>query len=141
MDVVDRATRSRMMSRIRGKNTKPEMTVRCALHASGLRFRLHRKDLPGSPDIVLPRHDAAVLVHGCFWHRHAGCRYATTPATNRRFWQNKFNGNVQRDNRQLHELRRLGWRTFVVWECQANNVSFLDRLAVKIRAGSANAEP
>jgi DNA mismatch endonuclease (patch repair protein) len=140
MDVVDRATRSRMMSGIRGKDTKPELLVRRALHASGLRFRLHRKDLPGKPDIVLPRYQAAVLVHGCFWHRHTGCRYATTPSTNTAFWQNKLDGNAERDARQLRELRRLGWRTFVVWECQAHSLAFLDRLVAKIRAYSYGVE-
>lgn len=133
MDVVDRATRSRMMAGIGGKNTKPELSVRRALHAAGLRFRLHRRDLPGRPDIVLPRHRAAVLVHGCFWHRHPGCRYATTPATNREFWQAKFKGNVERDKRQLRELQLMGWRTFVVWECQIEIPSFLRALVAKIR--------
>src|SRR4051812_7398106 len=97
MDIVDRTTRSRMMSGIRNKNTRPEIAIRQALHAAGYRFRLHRRDLPGSPDIVLPRHRIAVFVHGCFWHRHLGCRFATSPKTNQDFWNTKFAANVARD--------------------------------------------
>ena len=115
-DVVDRATRSRMMSGIRGRNTKPELIVRSYLHRAGLRFRLHAK-LPGKPDLVLPRHRTAVFVHGCFWHRHEGCRYTTTPRTNQEFWQQKFLGNVDRDRRHMEALRTLGWRVATVWEC------------------------
>lgn len=116
-DIVDRATRSRMMSGIGGKNTAPELIVRRFLHGRGLRFRLHHKNLPGRPDIVLPRHGVVVLVHGCFWHRHPGCRYTTTPGSNREFWVEKFRANVARDSRNLRDLRRLGWRPLVVWEC------------------------
>src|SRR5687768_16771374 len=100
MDVVDRATRSRMMAAISGRNTVPELSVRRALHAAGLRFRLHRRDLPGSPDLVLARFKAVVFVHGCFWHRHRGCRFATTPRSNASFWSQKFEANVERDRRQ-----------------------------------------
>lgn len=117
-DIVDRATRSRMMSGIRGRNTRPEMAVRRHLHAAGLRFRLHRKDLPGKPDIVLPRHKVAIFVHGCFWHRHAGCPKATTPSSNVEFWQKKFADNVARDVRDRAALEALGWRVLVVWECE-----------------------
>ena len=99
-DVVDRATRSRMMSGIRGRDTKPEKQVRSFLHRAGLRFRLHAS-LPGKPDLVFPKHGAVVFVHGCFWHRHAGCRYATTPSSNVDFWQAKFDANVARDKRCL----------------------------------------
>lgn len=116
-DTVDRATRSRMMSAIKGKNTLPERTVRSYLHRSGLRFRLHTTDLPGCPDIVLPRWGCVVFIHGCFWHRHPGCRFATTPASNTRFWKTKFDANVKRDRRNTAALRRLGWRVIVVWEC------------------------
>ena len=116
-DVVEAAVRSRMMSAIRGKNTRPEWMVRRYLHARGYRFRLHRKDLPGSPDLVLPRFRLAILVHGCFWHRHLGCFYATSPASREDFWKRKLDGNVERDQRQLWELAELGWRTLVVWEC------------------------
>jgi DNA mismatch endonuclease (patch repair protein) len=117
VDVVDVATRSKMMSGIRGRNTKPEVTLRHALHALGLRYRLHSKALPGKPDLVLPRFRAAVFVHGCFWHRHEGCRFTTTPATRPEFWSEKFEGNVERDRRNLEALQKSGWRTAVVWEC------------------------
>lgn len=117
-DVVDRATRSRMMSGIRGGNTKPELVVRKYLHAHGLRYRIAPKDLPGKPDIVLPKYRAVVFVHGCFWHRHDGCRYAATPATNPDFWQRKFDANVARDKLVREQLANLGWRTIVIWECE-----------------------
>ena len=117
VDVVDKITRSRMMAGIRGKNTKPERQLRSALHRLGLRFRLHRADLPGRPDIVLPRHQAAILIHGCFWHRHENCAYATLPASNRAFWTKKFERNIERNARNLAKLRLAGWRVAVVWEC------------------------
>ena len=116
-DVVDRATRSRMMSAIRGRDTRPELEVRRLLHREGLRFRLHAA-LPGKPDLVFPKYEAVVFVHGCFWHRHPNCRYATTPASNEEFWQAKFNANVARDKRVLARLRREGWRVFTVWACR-----------------------
>lgn len=130
VDVVDRATRSRMMSGIRGRDTKPEKLVRSFLHRAGLRFRLHAS-LPGKPDLVFPKHRAVVFVHGCFWHRHAGCRYAATPSSNAEFWQAKFDANVARDNRVARQLRKEGWRVFVVWECRLSS-SALDSLARKI---------
>ena len=117
-DIVDKATRSRMMAGIGGKNTRPEMAVRRALHARGFRFRLHVASLPGKPDIVLAKHRAAIFVHGCFWHRHDGCRFATTPATRPDFWLQKFGQNVLRDHRNEVALRHQGWRTAVVWECE-----------------------
>lgn len=116
-DIVSHAVRSRMMAAIKGKDTRPELIVRSYLHRAGLRFSLHRKDLPGRPDIVLPKYRTVVFVHGCFWHRHAGCRFATTPATRRKAWQAKFRSNVARDRRTLAELRRGGWQAEVVWEC------------------------
>ncbi|MDP9440574.1 MAG: very short patch repair endonuclease [Actinomycetota bacterium] len=106
------------MSRVRSKNTKPELAVRSALHALGYRFRLHRKDLPGKPDVVLPKHRAAVFVHGCFWHQHPGCAKATLPKNNAEFWREKLEGNVARDARNRERLRKLGWRPIVVWECE-----------------------
>lgn len=133
MDVVDRATRSRMMSGIRGKNTKPELAVRSFLHRAGLRFRLHAA-LPGKPDLVFPRYRTVVFVHGCFWHRHEGCRYATTPASNPRFWQKKFATNVLRDEKVRQQLEELGWCVLVIWACQLNEPS-LKELAKKIRKG------
>ena len=118
MDVVDAATRSRMMSGIRSKDTKPEMIVRKFLHSQGFRYRLHARDLPGSPDIILPKYRVAILVHGCFWHRHFGCRYATTPANNAERWKLKFEANIERDLRSKHMLKAAGWRVIVVWECE-----------------------
>lgn len=117
-DVVDPATRSRMMSGIRGRDTRPERQLRSALFARGFRFQLHRADLPGRPDLVLPRHRAAIFVHGCFWHQHPGCRFAARPATNEQFWANKLASNVARDAIKIDELRALGWRVAVVWECE-----------------------
>ncbi|WP_339665587.1 very short patch repair endonuclease [uncultured Pseudomonas sp.] len=116
-DVVDSSTRSRMMSGIRGKDTAPELAVRRYLHAMGYRFRLHEKNLPGSPDLVLKKHNLVIFVHGCFWHRHPDCFYATSPATRREFWQNKLTRNAQRDEEQRLLLAGLGWRVLVVWEC------------------------
>ncbi|WP_085705679.1 very short patch repair endonuclease [Pseudomonas sp. B8(2017)] len=118
MDIVDTATRSRMMAGIKGRNTRPEMIVRRFLHANGYRFRLHRRDLPGSPDIVLPRFRTCIFVHGCFWHRHDGCRYATTPKTRADFWQAKFTQNVERDGRARRALRADGWKVLTIWECE-----------------------
>jgi DNA mismatch endonuclease (patch repair protein) len=116
-DVVDKVTRSRMMSGIKGRDTRPELVVRRALHAAGFRYRLHAADLPGRPDIVLPRHRVVILVHGCFWHRHAGCRFATTPATRTDFWAQKFERNLERDIRNRQALRAEGWRIATLWEC------------------------
>lgn len=107
-----------MMSRIRGRDTKPELAVRSVLHRLGYRFRLHVPDLPGRPDIVLPRHRTVVLVHGCFWHRHEGCRFCCVPKTRVDFWRRKFEGNVERDRVVRRELRKIGWRVMVVWECE-----------------------
>lgn len=118
VDIVDSATRSRMMSGIKGKNTKPEIQVRKYLHGRGLRFRLHVKDLPGKPDLVFPKYKAVVFVHGCFWHQHAACKYATMPSTRVNFWTNKLSENVARDSYQIAALEGLGWRVFVVWECE-----------------------
>ena len=131
MDVVDKATRSRMMSGIRGKDTKPELIVRRFLHRAGLRFRLHAK-LPGKPDLVLPKHRAAVFVHGCFWHRHEGCRYATTPANNAAAWQEKFAANVRRDAKVRQQLEELGWRVLVIWSCELDERR-LAKLAAAIK--------
>lgn len=117
VDVVDTGTRSRMMAAIKGKDTKPELALRRALHACGLRYRLHSAKLPGRPDIVLPRHRVVVFVHGCFWHRHEGCRFASDPATRQDFWQAKFAANVARDQRNRAELEAASWRVATVWEC------------------------
>ena len=117
LDIVDKKTRSRIMSRIRGQDTKPEIALRKSLHARGFRYRTHARDLPGKPDLVFPRFRAIVLVHGCFWHRHLDCRLATTPASNMEFWQRKFQRTVERDQRVLAELLENGWRVATVWEC------------------------
>lgn len=116
VDVVDKATRSRMMSGIRAKDTRPEMFLRKGLHALGFRFRLHVKDIPGKPDIVLPKFRALIVVHGCFWHGH-GCRYFKLPATRREFWQAKIDGNRARDERDCSDQQACGWRVLTVWEC------------------------
>ncbi len=118
MDIMTGEQRSAAMSRIRAKNTRPEMAVRRAAHALGLRFRLHRKDLPGSPDLIFPRRRKAVFVHGCFWHRHEGCRLAYTPRSNIDFWTSKFERNVERDARVMAQLREAGWEPQIIWECE-----------------------
>ncbi|MGV2833767.1 very short patch repair endonuclease [Pseudomonas shirazensis] len=117
MDTVSREVRSRMMAGIRGSDTLPEMKVRKLLHRQGFRYRLHQRNLPGKPDVVLPRHRVCIFVHGCFWHRHPGCKYASTPKTREDFWQTKFDQNVKRDIRNREELLRLGWRVIELWEC------------------------
>lgn len=136
-DVVDPQTRSRMMAGIRGKDTKPEMTVRRYLHARGFRYRLHDKRLPGRPDLVFPRYRTVLFVHGCFWHQHPGCRYATTPATNAEFWQHKLSANLHRDTRQAEALVVSGWRVLTVWECETSVASLGEaRLPDQIRRTS-----
>lgn len=109
--------RSWNMSRIRSKNTKPEIMVRSILHRMGYRFRIHGSKLPGRPDIVLAKHRAVIFVHGCFWHRHSGCKRATTPSSNSSFWNEKFERNVSRDKEKKAKLEELGWRVLVIWEC------------------------
>ena len=131
MDVHAPEQRSFNMSRIRSKNTKPELLVRRLLHHMGYRFRLHRRDLPGSPDVVLPRYHVLIYVHGCFWHRHEGCRFATTPSTNTEKWQRKFQENILRDHKNREDAQRLGWRSIVVWECEPRD---LEHLAFRLDA-------
>lgn len=116
-DVHDPATRSRNMAAIKGKNTKPEVLLRKNLFSRGFRFRIHRKDLPGKPDIVLPRYRAAIFVQGCFWHGHTGCPMFRLPATRREFWESKITANQQRDQRNIAALKEMGWRVLEVWEC------------------------
>ena len=118
MDRLDPAARSRNMSRIRGANTKPERVVRSLLHRLGYRFRIQLKGVPGRPDVAFTARKAAILVHGCFWHQHPGCRNATMPSTRTDFWQAKFERNRERDARQLAQAEALGWRTLVIWECE-----------------------
>ena len=119
--------RSRNMSAIKSKNTKPEIAVRKLLHSMGYRFRLHRKDLPGSPDIVLPKYKTVIFVHGCFWHRHENCKYASTPKTRKEFWENKFKSNVKRDKEIQEKIKNLDWRSVVIWECEIKNKISLER--------------
>jgi DNA mismatch endonuclease (patch repair protein) len=125
MDHLSSEQRSAHMARVRGRNTKPELAVRSVAHAMGLRFRLHRADLPGTPDIAFPKHRMVVLVHGCFWHRHMGCRRCSTPSSRRTFWEAKFEATVARDNRQMRELEALGWRVVVIWECETKDPSLV----------------
>ena len=118
MDVFSPEKRSKVMAAIRGRDTGPELAVRSIVHRLGYRFVLNDRSLPGSPDLVLPRLGTVIFVHGCYWHRHPGCRYATTPKSRRAFWQAKFDANVARDRRSSARLRRLGWSVLTVWECQ-----------------------
>lgn len=132
MDIVDTATRSRMMAGIRGSDTKPELVVRRYLHSRGFRFRLHRKDLPGRPDLVLTKHNLVIFVHGCFWHCHFNCFYSRIPKTRVDFWSEKLGRNVERDAIQIERLIELGWRVLVIWECgiklAKSDLSEIDRL-------------
>ncbi|MEB1361413.1 very short patch repair endonuclease [Xanthomonas campestris] len=118
VDSLSPSERSERMSRIRGKDTKPELALRKALHRLGLRYRLHGASLPGKPDLVFRRYKTVVLVHGCFWHRHAGCSIATTPKSNTAFWLEKFGKNTDRDKRVTAQLEEQGWRVLVAWECE-----------------------
>ena len=120
-DIVSSDVRSQMMARIRGKDTAPELAIRRQLHAFGYRFRVHRRDLPGRPDIVLPRFRATVFVHGCFWHRHPNCVRASRPKTNQSFWDEKFESNMARDKRKATTLRQLGWTVATLWECETED--------------------
>ena len=115
------AQKSRMMSQVRTQGTAPELAIRSTLHAAGFRFRLHRKNLPGKPDIVLPKYNIVIFVHGCFWHHHEGCLKSKLPLTRKEFWVNKIAVNVERDKRNIAELKRLGWRIAIVWECCIKN--------------------
>jgi DNA mismatch endonuclease, patch repair protein len=121
-DVHTKAQRSYNMSRIKGRNTKPEILVRKYLHAQGYRFRLHVKNLPGKPDIVLPKHKTVIFVHGCFWHGHKGCRYFVVPKTRTKWWLEKIEGNKARDKKAFKELRKQGWGVIEVWECRVKKL-------------------
>ena len=130
MDIVSKGVRSRMMAAVPQRDSKPELIVRRTLHWLGYRFRLHQKELPGTPDIVLPRHSKVIFVHGCFWHRH-GCRRTTTPQSNTDFWIKKFEANRKRDRRVRTSLRSMGWSVLVVWECQTLRESWLTERLLK----------
>jgi len=124
MDSISKEHRSWNMSRIKSKDTIPELKVRSFLHQSGYRFRINRKDLPGNPDIVLPKYKTIVFVHGCFWHRHTNCRRCTTPKSNQIYWNNKFQQNIKRDKENIESLFQLGWKTIVVWECEVRKSNY-----------------
>ena len=126
--------RSQMMARVGGRNTRPELMVRSALHRAGYRFRLWRRDLPGRPDIVLPRFQTAIFVHGCFWHQHEDCRRATTPKTNVAFWKDKLARNKARDLAATKQLRAAGWKTLVIWECELREAGWEARLIETLAA-------
>ena len=125
MDIVSADRRSAMMSGIRGRDTKPELTVRSLAHRLGYRFRLHRRDLPGTPDLVFPGRKKIIFVHGCFWHRHPGCRFAYQPKSNVETWRAKFETNIARDVRVREQLDRTGWDVLVVWECETGDIEML----------------
>jgi len=122
MDRLTPEERSQNMSRIRNKDTRPEKIVRSLLHRLGFRFRLHRRDLPGTPDIVLPGRKAVIFVHGCFWHQHKGCKDSGIPKTNTEFWETKLNKNVERDKKNTAALKQLGWKVLEIWECETENL-------------------
>jgi DNA mismatch endonuclease (patch repair protein) len=131
-DTLTKKQRSALMARIRGKDTNPERAVRRFLHKNGLRFRLHPRNLPGRPDIVLPRLRTVIFVHGCFWHRHPGCIKTTTPSTRRDFWKTKFRENITRDHRKIAELSAQGWKTLTIWECEVKDAR-LTRLVSQLK--------
>ena len=137
-DFLTPAGRSERMRRIPSANTAPEIKVRKALHKLGFRYRLQGKKLPGRPDLVLPRHRAVVFVHGCFWHRHGNCKVASTPKSNTEFWKEKFDRNVARDARVARELENLGWRVFVVWECELGSAARSAETILKLATEIAN---
>lgn len=134
-DVHSPEIRSYNMSMIKGKDTKPEIIVRKFLHSKGFRYRLHRKDLPGKPDIVLPKYRTVIFINGCFWHGHKNCKYFVIPKTRTEFWLNKINGNVNNDKRKVRVLRNNNWKVIVLWECQLRqkkNLKTLNKLNLKL---------
>lgn len=137
-DTIDKERRSRIMSAIRSQGTRPEMQVRSALHRQGFRFRLHIKKLPGTPDLVLKKYKAVIFINGCFWHQHLNCKVAHIPKTRSQFWQKKFTRNMVRDQKILYQLKMIGWRTAILWECgltKSRKDETLYRLAVWLRWG------
>lgn len=123
--------RRRTMASVKSKDTTPEMKVRRLVHSLGYRYRLHRKDLPGNPDLVFTKYRKVIFVHGCFWHGHSGCKASKRPASNTDYWNRKLDGNIQRDKVNLAELKRIGWKTLVIWECQVKDVSQLRELLIE----------
>lgn len=132
-DVFSKEKRSWIMSRIRGKDSMPEMIVRRYLHANGFRYRLHVKTLPGKPDIVLPRYNTVILVHGCFWHAHSGCTKASLPKTRTEWWKNKLDINIQNDIKNERALKKLGWKVITVWQCQLKSSKFKNTVTKLVR--------
>lgn len=126
IDTVSKSIRSSIMSRIRAKNTKPEKIVRSFLHSKGLRFRLHVKGMAGTPDLLLPKYKTAIFVNGCFWHGHENCKYSRTPKSNTEFWNAKITRNKERDSRKANELKAIGWRVIIFWECQTTQEKLED---------------
>lgn len=138
MDKFSKAKRTEIMSKVRHKNTKPELVLRRLLHANGFRFRLHKRDLPGTPDLFLRKYNAAIFVHGCFWHGHS-CSRGKLPNTRREFWAQKIEGNKKRDEESIMTLQKMGIRTFVVWECELKKKSnILDKVIKFLRQGNEN---
>ena len=138
LDIWDKNKRSEVMSKIRSQDTNPELTLRKALFARGFRYRVNDKNLPGKPDIVLPKYKTAIFLHGCFWHRHEGCKYAYTPKTNTKFWVDKITSNIERDKINMQKLTALGWNVLTVWECEIrheykrNITPLIDRIAAEL---------
>jgi DNA mismatch endonuclease, patch repair protein len=128
MDVFDRKQRSAVMRAVKSKNTTPEIKVRKLLHAAGYRFRLHRDDLPGKPDITFPGKRAVIFIHGCFWHQHPGCPHAARPSSNNEYWTRKLDRNVERDKRNIAALEESGWKVLVLWECQIKSAEHLTKI-------------
>jgi DNA mismatch endonuclease (patch repair protein) len=141
-DTLSKEKRSQLMAKVRDKNTRPELLVRKWLHRNGYRFRLYRKDLPGKPDIVLPKYKTVIFIHGCFWHRHLKCTDASIPSANQEFWIDKFSSTIRRDSRVLRELHTLGWKTMVILECQLekDTVATINRVANWLSLGKITSD-
>ena len=137
MDVFSQKKRSQIMSRVSGKNTKPELIVRSLLHNMGYRFRLHRSNLPGKPDITLPKYKKVIFVHGCFWHGHKDCRRSKRPTTNKKFWHEKLDKNIERDKVNIRIFKDLGWDVLVVWTCEVNDINQLKNKLLSFLEGKA----
>ena len=133
MDIKSKEARSQNMSAIRSKNTTPEIYLRKLLFAEGYRYRIAEKSIPGHPDMFLRKYNTAIFMHGCFWHRHSGCKYAYTPKSRVEFWQKKFEANVSRDKQNEQELKKLGWNVIVIWECETPQISNAEFLLKKIK--------
>ena len=127
MDVFSKEKRSRIMAKVKGKDTKPERVVRSLLHSMGYRFRLHRRDLPGNPDIVFPKHKKVIFVHGCFWHGHKGCSRSKRPSTNVDFWNAKLDKTIERDSINIHKIKENGWEPIIVWGCEVKEIEKLSK--------------